>query len=157
MGTFNFKSAGKTSIQKTIETLTQSPTPIGIKTPLELGTGNVDGIFRMHYKLADQVHDNLRNLLQCNWGERLGIYDFGANLRPLLSELVSPDDFDAAAVERISSAVGRWMPYISLDEFLSNFDRTENQHTAVAKITITYSIPTLNVEKRSLEITLYAI
>lgn len=155
MGSFNFKSVGKTTTQKTIESLVQSPTPIGIKTPLRLGGD--EGIFGMNFNLADQVHDNLRNLLQTNWGEHLGIYDFGANLRPLLTELVSPDDFDAAAVERISGAVGRWMPYVSLDEFLSNFDHLENKNVAVAKITITYSIPSLNVTKRSLEVTLYAI
>lgn len=155
MGTFNFKSSGKTTTQQAIEQLVQSPTPIGIKTPLRAGTQ--EGIFAMNYSLADQMHDNLRNLLQTNWGERLGLYDFGANLRPILSELVSQDDFDAAAVERISGAVGRWMPYISLDEFLSEIDHLENKNTAVVKLTITYSIPTLNVAKRALQVTLYAI
>ena len=111
----------------------------------------------MSYNLADQVHDNLRNLLQTNWGERLGFYDFGANLRPLTTEFVSQDDFDSQAIERIAAAVGRWMPYVSLDEFLSDIDRTENKNTAVIRITITYSISALNVLKKSLQVTLYAI
>lgn len=155
MGTFSFKSSGKTTTQQQIEQLIQSPTPIGIVTPLRLGTA--DGIFAMNFSLADAVHDNLRNLLQTNWGERLGFYDFGANLRPITTELVSQDDFDSAAVSRIASAVGRWMPYVSLDEFLSTIDRVENKNTAVIKITITYSIPALKVEKRALQVTLYAI
>lgn len=155
MGTFNFKSSGKTTTQQSIEALTKSATPIGIKTPLRLGTQ--EGIFGMNYNLPDQVHDNLRNLLMTNWGERLGFYDFGANLRSLMSDLVSQDDFDAQAVSRISAAVGRWMPYISLDEFLSQVDRIENKNTAVVRITITYSIPSLKVDKRALQVTLYAM
>lgn len=111
----------------------------------------------MNFNLADAVHDNLRNLLQTNWGERLGFYDFGANLRPLMSDFTTQDDFDAQAVERINGAVGRWMPYVSLDQFLSQTDRIDNKNTAVVKITITYSIPTLKVDKRVLQVTLYAM
>jgi phage baseplate assembly protein W len=155
MGSFNFKSSGKTAVQQAVEALVRSSTPIGIKTPLRLGTQ--EGIFAMNYNLADQVHDNLRNLLQTNWGERLCAYDFGANLRPITSELASQDDFDAQAVNRISTAVAKWMPYISLDEFLSEIDHQENKNTAIIRITITYSIPALNVTNRSLQITLYAM
>lgn len=156
MGTYNFKSSGKTQEQSLIEKFEISSTPIGIKTPLRLGTNN-EGIFATNSNLADQVSDNLRNLLQTNWGERLGFYNFGANLRPLVSEFVSQDDFDAQAVERISSAVSRWMPYISLENFLSEVDRTENKNTGVIKIMITYGIPALNVTKRALQVTLYVI
>lgn len=155
MGLFNFKSVGKTTEQQAVEALTKSATPIGIKTPLRLG--GQEGIFAMHYNLADQVHDNLRNLLLTNWGERLGVYDFGANLRPIVTELVSLDDFDSQAIERISSAVSRWMPYVSLDNFLSETDHQENKNTAVIRITITYSIPALEVKQRALQVTLYAI
>lgn len=155
MGTFSFKSSGKTQEQQLIETINKATVPIGIKTPLRLG--DQDGIFAMHASLADQVHDNLRNLLQTNWGEHLGIYDFGANLRPLVTEFATQDDFDAQAVQRISAAVGRWMPFVSLDDFLSEVDRTENKNTAVIKITITYSIPALQTGKRALQVTLYVI
>jgi phage baseplate assembly protein W len=155
MGSFNFKSVGKTATQKTIETLVKSPTPIGIKTPLAIG--NDGNIFAVNYKLSDQMHDNLRNLLLTNWGERLGLYDYGANLRPLTTELVSQDDFDAAAIERIASAVSKWMPFVNLDEFLSVFDRNENKNTAIARITITYSIPALDVAQRALEVSIYSI
>lgn len=155
MGSFNFKSVGKTATQRAIESLVKSPTPIGIKTPLAPGTdGN---IFAVHYSLPDQMHDNLKNLLLTNWGERLGLYDYGANLRPLTTELVSQDDFDAAAVERIASAVSKWMPFVNLDEYISTYDRHENNNTAIARIAITYSIPALEVAKRSLEVTIYAI
>lgn len=103
------------------------------------------------------MHDNFRNLVLTNWGERLGLYDFGANLRPLTTELVSSDDFDAQAIERIAGAVQRWMPFITLETFESKIDRLNNRNTAVIKITIIYNIPSLSVFQKALEVTLYAI
>ena len=157
MGSFSFKSSGKTQEQQLIETLIKTVTPIGIKTPLQLGEAGNDSIFVMHTVLADQVHDNLRNLLQTNFGEHLGIYDFGANLRPLVSEFATQDDFDAQAVERIKTAVGRWMPFVSLEDFLSEVDRAQNKNTGIFKITVTYTVPALKTGKRALQVTLYVI
>jgi len=155
MGSYSFKSSGKTTEQQLVELVTNSPVPIGIKTPLRLGTE--EGIFGMHYSLPDQIHDNLRNLLLTNWGEHLGIYDFGANLRPLMSDFTTQDDFDAQTVERINKAVGRWLPFVSLEDFISNVDRTENKNTVVINITVTYTIPALNTGKRALQVMLYAM
>lgn len=151
----SFKSVGKTREERLAQQLIVSATPIGIKTPLK--PGSQEGIFAMHFNLADQMHDNLRNLILTNWGERLGLYDFGANLRPLTTELVSQDDFDAQAIERISGAVQRWMPFISLETFESNIDRINNQNTAIIKMNVTYNIPSLNIFQKTLEVTLYAI
>lgn len=155
MATFNFKSSGKTAEQKAIEQLTISSTPIGIKLPLRFG--EQEGLFAMNYVLADQVHDNLRNLMMTNWGERLGFYDFGANLRPILSDYTTQDDFDSAAIERIAGAVAKWMPYINLGEFSSSIDEFETKNTTVIKLVITYSIPALEIENKALQITLYAM
>ncbi len=155
MGAFNFKSVGKTQEQRLVEAVTKTAIPIGIKTPLRLG--DQEGIFAMHTSMIDLVHDNLRNLLQTNWGEHLGIYDFGANLRPLVAEFASQDDFDASAVQRIRDAVARWMPFVSLEDFLSEVDRTENKNTGVIRLTITYTVPALQAGKRALQVTLYVI
>jgi phage baseplate assembly protein W len=155
VGSFNFKAAGKTKEQKTAEALEKTAIAIGFKTPLKFS--DTDGLFAMHYTLAEQMHDNLRNLLLTNWGERLGRYNYGGNLRALTSEFVSQDDFDSKAVERISSAVSKWMPFISLENFLSEIDRFENKNTAIVKITITYSIPALSVSNKGLQIVLYVI
>lgn len=155
MGSFSFKSSGKTQVQRSLETLDTSPVPVGIKTPLALS--DTDGLLSMTFTLADSVHDNLRNLIMTNWGERLGHYDLGANLRPLTSEFVSQANFDSQAIERIRSTVNRWMPYIDLEDFASTVDRVENKNTAVIRIVITYNIPTLNVKGKKLEVTLYVI
>ena len=155
MTTFSFKSVGKTREERLTQQLIESDTPIGIKTPLRPGTQ--EGLFAMHYNLPDQVHDNLRNLILTNWGERVGFYDFGANLRPLMTEFVSQDNFDVQAIERISSAVQRWMPFVSLETFESIVDRVQNKNTAIIKLTIVYNIPALNVSKKAMQVTLYAI
>lgn len=155
MGTFSFKSSGKTQVQRTAETTATSPIPIGIKTPLQLS--ETDGLLAMNFTLAESVQDNLRNLILTNWGERLGHYNLGANLRPLTSEFVSQENFDSQAIERIRAAVGRWMPYIDLEDFSSKVNRVDNKNTAVIDITITYNIPTLNVKNKKLQVTLYVI
>ena len=111
----------------------------------------------MNYTLAEQVRDNLRNLILTNWGERLGFYDFGANLRPLTTEYVSQDGFDSQAIERISGTVNRWMPYVSLEDYASTVESSENNNLSIIKLAITYSIPALNVQKHVLEVVLYVL
>lgn len=157
MGQFSFKSTGKTQEQRLVETLERAATPIGIKTPLALNMGEGNDILQTYDNLADCVHDNLRNLLLTNWGSRLGLYKFGANLRPLMAELVSPDDFDSKAIENISDAVNRWMPFVSLETFESNVNRTDVRKLARIDVKITYNVPTLNVKNKMLEINLYAM
>lgn len=155
MGKFNFRSVGKTTSDIQTQTLTPTPTPLGIKTPLREGTQ--EGIFAMTYTLSDQVGYNLVDLIKTNWGERVGFYDFGANLRPILSEYVSQESFDAQAVERISGAVKRWMPYVSLKDYISELDRVESSGTSVIKIKITYDIPALNVFNKAVQVILYVL
>lgn len=155
MASYSFKSVGKTQEVIEQETLASSPIPFGIKTPVQLGS--VEGIFAMNYNLADQFSDNLKNLLLTNWGERLGLYNFGANLRPLTTEFVSQDNFDNEAIVRIRDAVGKWMPFIDLESFSSQVDRTESNNTAKINVNITYNIPALNVSGRGLQITLYVV
>jgi phage baseplate assembly protein W len=157
MSTYNFKSVGKTKDQeKTENEATQgSLIPYGIKTPLKISQS--DGLFELNFDLAEQFADNLRNLLLTNWGERLGQYDFGANLKPLTTEFVSQENFDNEAISRIQSAVNRWMPFIDLENFSSTIDRMENKNTAIVRVNITYNIPALSVYNKGIQITLYVI
>ncbi len=153
MVVYSFKHVGKTQDKTLEETRSSTAIPIGIKTPLQLGD---NGLFAMHFSLADQLHDNLRSLLLTNHGERLGIHNFGANLRPLTTELVSEEDFITQAIERIKTAVDRWMPYIDLENFMAENEKTK-QGIAAKKITVIYNISALGVVNKSLQIVLYAI
>ena len=85
------------------------------------------------------------------------MYYFGANLRELTTEISNLDDFDESAIERIRNAVQRWMPFVSLKDFSSAADNVNNSSTAIVKITLTYSVPEISTEIRSLQIVLYAI
>lgn len=152
----SFKSVGKTveATQREARAVSGSLTPIGFKTPLRFGN-NSEGVFAMHFRLEDQLHDNLRNLLLTNWGERVVLYEFGANLRELVTEFSNREDFDSEAVRRIAEAVSKWMPYVQLDTFESDIEADE--HTIKVRIRITYDIPLLNVTGKALEITLSTV
>lgn len=155
MATYSFKSVGRTSAQTIAETVEESVIPIGIKTPLRPGTR--EGVWAMNFDMADQVHDNLRNLILTNWGERLGVYDFGANLKQLTTELVSIEDFEGEAIVRIKNAVSRWMPYVVLQDFIGKTEHEGNSKIAQISFAVTYDIPMLEVRNRALEITLFVI
>jgi len=155
MATINFKSVGQTQQEIVDSTVTVANLPIGIKTPLRIAGS--DGLLEMHYNLEDQIADNLRNLLLTNWGERLGQYYFGANLKPLTTEFVSQENFDNEAVVRIKAAVERWLPFVDLIEFSSSVNRLENKNTAIINITISYSVPVIDVPEKKLQITLYVL
>lgn len=154
--TINFKSVGITG-QRAIDNLDIVPsiTPVGIKTPLQIG--NKYGIFEMHLNLTDTLADNLRNLILTNWGERLGLYFFGANLRPLTTEFSSQDYFDSEAVIRIKSAVRQWMPFVELIDYVSDFERFNNVSTAIIGIEISYAIPSLNLMDKKIKVNLHVL
>lgn len=155
--TINFKSVGLTG-QQQLSSLSQVPSivPVGIKTPLRLGSKY--GILDMHLNMTDTAADNLRNLILTNWGERLGQYFLGANLRPLTTEYSSQDDFDSEAVIRIKTAVGMWMPYVQLIDYVSSFETFNvSSSTGVINIKITYSIPMLAALDKKLSVNLYVI
>jgi len=151
---YSFKSSGKSKRAATEEIEVAKRPIVGIKTPLELS--NSDGIFTMHRDVAKQVSDNLRNLILTNHGERLGRYDFGANIMPIVFDLGS-EAADQEAVSRINSAVGKYMPFVSLNDFQVFVERFDNSD-ALAKvgIQITYTIPRVDASLRSLEVMLYA-
>lgn len=154
---YDFKSAGikETDIdtERQQQIVLDNQTPIGIKTPLELGTGT-DGLLRMHKNLADQIHDNFRNLVLTNHGDRLGFYDFGANLSELVHEL-GAENIDSEAISRIRKATSKYIPFINLKTFESFTDNRENKDTAKVGVRIIYDIPALAVTNKALEIVLY--
>jgi phage baseplate assembly protein W len=82
MGSFNFKSSGKKIDNRKYTNITKSMTqlvPIGLKTPLQLLQDSED-LYQTHLSPEKQLKDNIKNFLLTNHGERLGRYDYGANL-----------------------------------------------------------------------------
>ena len=150
---YDFKSVGDLSTSRKFKTVPNQK-PIGIKTPLQLGQSN-DGIFAMHFNLEDQIQDNLRNLLLTNWGERVGFYDFGANLRELSLELTS-DTFDREVMIRINSAVSKWMSFVELQTFEKTIvGRVQNSSVSQVKMLIKYNVSKLGIQNKAIELTFY--
>ena len=143
MAKFSFKSAGKTAEIKKKEEIAKTPKPIGIVTPLRLSKNSTT--WATHSDIGKQIRDNFRNLLLTNHGERLGQYDFGANLRELALELTSTEEFDSEAIQRIKTATSKWMPYVELDEFVSSVDYQENKTTGTTVIKVKYNVPSVGV------------
>jgi phage baseplate assembly protein W len=106
----------------------------------------------MHSSRADQIRDNLKNLLLTNYGERIGQYDFGANLQELVFELQS-GNFDSEVIERVKYAVGKYMPYISLEQLQITDSSQENlPEGASIKLGIIYSVSTLSIKNDAINI-----
>ena len=150
---YDFKSVGTDIIEdvKEQEYFEIVGIPIGIKTPLELGGS--EGIFKMHDNMGDQVKDNFRNLLLTNHGERLGQPDYGANLDELTLELGN-EKGDIKAMQRIRTAVQKFMPYISLENFEPFAVEAPSAAASYVGIRVIYSIPLLGVTRTGIELIL---
>jgi hypothetical protein len=149
---YSFSSVGvkKTQFDAAVQAQVIEP-PIGIKTPIELGSG-ADGIFKMHRSLAAQIKDNLMNLILTNQYERLGFPDFGANLKPLLHELGSSDG-DEEAMGRIQRAVAKYMPFVTLENFSTTPINSDDASIARVRMVITYSVPRANITDQTIGLT----
>ena len=153
----NFKNVGvRNEVVRNDPLVTnRSRLPIGVKTPLELVGGS--DLFRTHDNIADQIEDNLRNLLLTNWGERVAIYNFGANLRPLLTDYSNKDTFDTEAMIRINTAITKWTPFVTPLGFESFPDLEGNQFTGRIRIFLSYGVPRLNISEKHMELQLFII
>lgn len=129
--------------------------PVGIKTPMSLGVGS--DLMDMHFSVADQIKDNLRNLLVTNHGERVGFYDLGANLYPLLSEYSNKQEFDQEAMVRINTTTTKWMPFVDLEGFDSRPLLEDNKTLAQISLLIEFSVPSIQLSRQRLELVLSAM
>lgn len=135
---------------------TGSQRAVGIATPLRQDARS-RGIFAMNSSVEAQIADNLRNLILTNHGERLMLTGFGADLRDVLSELVSGDDFEPRIMAQIKDTVGKWMPAVVLRDFSTKIDRFNNSHLATIVVTISYDIPVAGAFGKQLEVAVGAM
>lgn len=151
----SFKSVGLTGTQVN-DAVTASETTrlaIGIVTPLSEGRDD-EGVLAMSYDVGQQLKNNFRDLLMTNWGERVCMYDYGANLQPLVTEYENGRElFEQEAIARISAAVQKHMPYVELDDFDSEKVESESGFgLGVLAVRISYSIPRAKVAKSWIEL-----
>ena len=155
MAAISFKNVGEKFDEYQNRQADVSPLPVGLATPLRLSTTQKD-IFEMHYSLQDQIEDNLRNLILTNHGERLGLYDFGANLQPILFSLTGAS-FESECMRRISTAAKKYLPFIDLETFeVMSDNRTTDSGLATLVISLSYGIPALGVTGKKMSVLLAA-
>jgi phage baseplate assembly protein W len=154
----NFKHVGVKQFEKRAQQTPEKTTvvPYGIRMPVTMGNQG-EGLLQMNMTLADEIRDNLRNLVLTNHGERVGRHTYGGNLQPLCTEYTNKEAFEEEAAVRIKTAVDEWLPFIDLEDLSSfpNFD--DNRYTGKITLLITYAIPRLNIKQQSLEVTLFVI
>ena len=160
MATYSFKSSGIQNRRKVLDRIDQvTLKPIGIKTPLEFSKKSQDSLFAMHYDVPKQIHDNLRNLLLTNPGERLGRHDYGAGLREMTMEMLSSEDYEYSVMMRIKETVGKYMPFIDLDSFTVDdiSGKPYELQTSMSNVTVivTYNVPKLSIIGRKLQLNLF--
>ena len=154
---FKFKSSGvrKTDHQFT-KTAPSTERPIGFKTPLEAG----DDLFKMHTSPIRQIADNFRNLIMTNQGERLGMFNFGANLNSIVFEYSNSPNFEQVVSEAIVNATQKYMPSISIVDissvFVDEVEKNDANKVGLAKvrIKIEYVIPKFKSPKLAIEVDL---
>ena len=152
---FKFKSSGvrKDARQFTKKTVSQER-PIGIKTPLEPG----DDLFKMHTNPIKQLSDNFRNLIMTNHGERLGMFNFGANLNSIVFEYSNSPKFETIVGEIITEVTRKYIPSIVITgitaAFVDQTDKNEINKLGMAKVRlrINYNIPKFKSPNLALEV-----
>ncbi len=151
---YSFKSVGESVelADKLANSEVRLP-PVGIVTPCALANDG-KSFLKMTTNFPDQIHDNLKNLVLTNHGERLGLPDFGANLAELTFEM-QDEDVQSEAMNRVSKTVRKYMPYVNLETFSPFVENFENKEVARIGLTIGYKVPKLRTETRMLEVLLF--
>jgi len=130
--------------------------PAGIVTPLKM-SDEENRVLSVTYSAEHQLKDNFRNLILTNKGDRLGRYDYGCDLRKLVSEINSHDDFEQKVMENISLSTKKYMPMIELESFNSEYNNDSEDELKNIKITVIYNIPLMGLNNQKIDVTLYLV
>lgn len=151
---YDFNSVGLSTEEVNEEaTGTASRIPLSIATPIRF-SNDPQSSFRMHHNSIDMILDNLRNLLATNYGSRLISCGMGANLDELVYE-IGTEDGDVKVMNRISSAVGTYMPFINLAGYEPMRKLDTSGNVSKVAMTITFTIPSISENLISLDVNLF--
>jgi len=157
--TFNFDSVGDTlPVLREHEKAAADRVEVkfGPALPLRLSVKK-DEMFVMNTEFKKQAADNLISMLLTNRGERVMQPDFGANLKPILSEFGSPG-FESEVMARIKSSTKRFLPFISLSEMrLEELPEPAGTGLRLIQVSISYTIPRAGIGAQSVSVTLSTV
>jgi phage baseplate assembly protein W len=87
---------------------------IGFTLPFSRATGSL-GYLESTRDVYSATEQNLRSLVVTNWGERVMHLRFGCNLIEFVFEQRT-SGLKSRIVDRVTSQVATWLPYVSLDD-----------------------------------------
>ena len=165
---YKFKSSGiRKKENRKLQNQKVITRPLGIKTPIEFGKEKGD-LYKTHSNPAEQLKDNLRNLIQTNFGERLGRPEYGANLSSIVFDLNANENFIKEASLKIDSAIKKYIPAIIFkDVEVKNADLIESFNInaklpgdstglALIELRVRFDIPALRLQNQIIDVLIYA-
>ena len=157
---FKFKSVGNKRKDRRFDNSNLTKTQnIGIKTPLSSGTSSE--IFDMHTDFREQLKDNLKNLILTNQGERLGRYDFGANLKSVLYDFAKDKKYKETINEMIVNSAERHIPAIKITNIesvvLNDIEKLNANKSSLAKLKlrVVFDIPKVRISNQAVEVEMF--
>jgi phage baseplate assembly protein W len=93
-------------------------------------------------------------MILTNYGERLGLYDYGGNLRAILAEYTSNVDSETFVMQSIMRTVEKYMPFITLDTFDLQSLPTTRSGMSKFQIIVSYSVPKIGASNQKVKIIL---
>mgnify|MGYP000085246085 CR=1 FL=1 len=116
----------------------------GISVSLPLVYDSVDGPYELNKTLKDVVKQNLKNLVLTSPGERIMLPEFGAGIRRLLFEPVTPAT-SSQAKEKISTQISKVMPFVEIEQILIlTSDADASLSPNAVRIILKYNIGPIN-------------
>ena len=85
-------------------------------------TSDSNGIFAVNYTTLTQAKDSLKNLILTHKGERIMEPEFGCDIWKLIFEQIDGELIDNKIESVILEAVSIWMPYITINEIVFDYD-----------------------------------
>lgn len=94
-------------------------------------SSNQGGMFTVNYTTLTQAKDNIINLLMTKKGERLGQPEFGCDIWKVLFEQIVDGDIDDKIETSIIDSVSKWLPYITVDEIIVDYDDIDKDNNRI--------------------------
>jgi phage baseplate assembly protein W len=94
-------------------------------------SSNQGGMFTVNYTTLTQAKDNIINLLMTKKGERVSQPEFGCDIWKVLFEPIVDGDIDDKIEISIIDSVSKWLPYITVDEIIVDYDDIDKDNNRI--------------------------
>jgi len=122
---------------------------VGVSLPFTVGN---NGFFAVTYTTKEQIKSDLKNLILTNKGERLGLPEFGCNLRKALFEQDGELVY-SYIISEIESAISIWLPFVTINNVSINSTKNDKDNNRI-NVKLDYSLAyASNNSKDTLNIT----